>query len=616
MAGLKLNARGRDRSDDVSTDGIADDRIDGFRTRLSAVRREVDKASGRRETLERRLDALHNDVGLAKGRMQLKPDVDAFLESLQSDLHRRAVGSYERLLTAISEDILGSQNRIGLDLYTERGLPALDIFLDVNGKRVDLVEGCGGSMTNVVSFGLRMIATVRSGMRKFVAVDEPDCWIRPSTVPKFYKVVDDLGAKLGVQSLLISHHDIELMPEGFAVARLYTDNGRVLCQNDPKAEKWEDGQTGIRRLRLVDYMSHEDTEVRLAPGATALIGENHIGKSVAIRGLRALAYGDINDADLRHGAKKVSVEAEVENGLVVRLTRQPGRNPVNEWTLEDRDGNVVTDQETRVEYRTGGRTAPEWVGRYLGIEKFEGIEPQISHQKFPVFLLGEPASRRASVLSIGRESGYVQKMIARQRETGRTDQKTIKDGEVEVGQINEQLAELEIYDDVRKKIDDYDARLAEIRDGQQRLRRIENMIARVEQSDRRLAQIKPLASVLSCMKIEVPDISEGIRLAREIETIGRRMSETTKRIDRARAILASFPERMPDAPTIDGGEAISKMIARVEASDAKLERTRRTLDADTKSLEEAREAFDAEIDKNDGVCPLCEQQIAHQHQVV
>ena len=82
-------------------------------------------------------------------------------------------------------------------------------------------------------------------------------------------------------------------------------------------------------------MSHSDTELHLHPGANAIIGQNNIGKSVFIRALRALAYGEASDSDIKHDEKMLSVAVEIENNVVVRFTRQKRRNPVNEWTLED-----------------------------------------------------------------------------------------------------------------------------------------------------------------------------------------------------------------------------------------------------------------------------------------
>ena len=71
--------------------------------------------------------------------------------------------------------------------------------------------------------------------RRFLVLDEQDCWLRPDLVPRLVKMVHDAGKALGFQVLMISHHDVALF-EDYA-DRIYQfsadGNGsvcvRVLC---------------------------------------------------------------------------------------------------------------------------------------------------------------------------------------------------------------------------------------------------------------------------------------------------------------------------------------------------------------------------------------------------
>ncbi|EPX83421.1 ATP-binding protein [Salipiger mucosus] len=600
---------------DEAVRGISD-ALSEIDKKLSNARQAVAKSDGQRETLERRLAQLNDDVGKAKGRELLKTDVDDFLQDLQASLHKKSVGSYERLLTALAYDVLKTDDEIGLDLYTERGLPALDIFVKSGEHRENIIDGCGGSMTNVVSLGLRMIATVRSGMRKFVALDEPDCWIAPSKVPNFYGVIDDVGEKLDMQSLLISHHALELMPEGFAISKLYKDGDRIICQNDPTADTWSDEQAGIRRIRMLNFMSHEDTDVRLAPGATAIIGDNHIGKSCVIRALRAVTYGEISDADIQHGCKKVAVEIEIENGRVIRLTRQPGRNPVNEWTLEDLEGNILTDADTRTEYRSGGRSAPDWVGVISGIQKFEGLEHQLSHQKFPVFLLGEKPSTRASVLSIGRESGYVQKMIERQRQKSRSDADLIKRGETEVAQIQEQLQKLHAFTEIAGDLRDIDGELSTFREAHARTVDAGRLVQRLEAADRQIDATQPILEVLEVIPDDVPSIRENTEKREEISRIGRAFADIETRLKRAEATKSALPDELPEPPVSSDLSSIDALIEKLEKTENAISAAHTSSSKIDADLRVTAEKLDAALASAGNVCPLCKNNIEHAHDIL
>ncbi len=43
--------------------------------------------------------------------------------------------------------------------------------------------------------------------RRFLVLDEQDCWLRPDLVPRLVKIVHEAGRALGFQVLMISHHD-------------------------------------------------------------------------------------------------------------------------------------------------------------------------------------------------------------------------------------------------------------------------------------------------------------------------------------------------------------------------------------------------------------------------
>src|SRR4051812_20172777 len=124
--------------------------------RLAQLDAAAGRLAGRRDEMLRRRAVALDIVGRAKGRLALRGQVEAVLDSLQRRAHERSVGLYERLLTGILEDVLpGGGRRIALDLGTERGLPALDIEIERAGWREGVIDGSGGSIANILSAGLR-----------------------------------------------------------------------------------------------------------------------------------------------------------------------------------------------------------------------------------------------------------------------------------------------------------------------------------------------------------------------------------------------------------------------------------------------------------------------------
>lgn len=119
---------------------------------LAELLRLCGRLCARREELVALEAATVTEVGLAKGRQQLRPAVEGFIEQMQADAHRRNVGSYEALLSLIAREVVPTAGEVGLELGVKRSLPALDIFVrKPDGGRSDIYEDQGGALTNAVS---------------------------------------------------------------------------------------------------------------------------------------------------------------------------------------------------------------------------------------------------------------------------------------------------------------------------------------------------------------------------------------------------------------------------------------------------------------------------------
>ncbi|MGE4552818.1 MAG: hypothetical protein AB7D57_06880 [Desulfovibrionaceae bacterium] len=76
----------------------------------------------------------------------------------------------------------------------------------------DILTGQGGSVANILSVGLRLIALSQldpARHRPFLVLDEQDCWLKPELVAPFMKLVRAIARRLGLQVLVISHHPLD-----------------------------------------------------------------------------------------------------------------------------------------------------------------------------------------------------------------------------------------------------------------------------------------------------------------------------------------------------------------------------------------------------------------------
>jgi len=378
---------------------------------------------------------LLDNVSKAKYRLSLQPQVEAYMLMLQHRVHQRSVGLYEQLLTALVQDVLPeNKHPISLELNTEKGLPSLSIQLGKGESAQDIFEDTGGSLTNIVSSGLRFVALARSGLRKFLVLDEPDCWIEPYRIPRFADILAELSLKAGIQAILISHHDASAFVNLQDRIRLDKDIAGVIRAKHSRSISWLDGQPGIRWIRLERFMSHFDTKIELGPGINLLGGPNHVGKSAVAQALRVFCYHQGADRQIMHGMSDFIISVGLENGVVIscKRNRKGGRKTVYSLDVPGQAIRSEPAEKTQV---------PDFVSQYMRIERLNGLDIQLSHQKMPVFLLNEPGTKQASLLSAGLESDHVRTMLREYKTWQDVDRAIVRNDEKELGTLKTFLDE-------------------------------------------------------------------------------------------------------------------------------------------------------------------------------
>jgi hypothetical protein len=536
-----------------------------MRRHLDEATRRVALARGEHNAIASRKGELESSVGFAKGRLDQKKDVEQFIEDLQSDVYRKRVADLEKLLSALVYEVIEGAKPIGLDLEIERGMPSLDIVSRVSADlSEDIFEDEGGAKTNVVVLGLRLLAIVCSRMRRFVVLDEADCWIKDDRVAKFYSVIKDAGRKLGMQCLAISHHNMNKFAEGISVASVSghpeaADGVRV--ENNPRPHRWSDDEEGFRYVRLVNFQGYVDETLRLHPGVNALIGDNNIGKSCFVRALRAVFYGESRDTLVRRGETSCSVEIGLREGYILQWTRHLKKNPT--WRLLAPNRATFSDDYDTTPKSKGA--VPEWVLKDIGIGRIADLDPHIIKQKDPIFLLNKTGSTRAAVLSIGQESGHIRDMVTTYKKMCEEDSGIVKNGEAEMGRIMQREAQLEKVLAIEPMLDSLRVCLTEIEELRDNTTRAEKLVGKVEEISAAIARMRKVTDILS----RLPRQEELIRLERDI----RRSSELALIVERAertssdlvfnrarRAALEGLPRELPTLTPSDELIRIGKAI--------------------------------------------------------
>ena len=162
----------------------------------------------------------------------------------------------------------------------------------------------------------------------------------------------------------------------------------------------------IRRIRLINFMSHDDTVIYLADGLTVLTGPNNCGKSAVVAALQILCHNGPSNHVIRHNEKECSVTVDTDDGHTI------------EWRRTKLSPKYIIDGE--VFDRLGRSGTPDILHQILRLPKVkvsagEAFDIHFGEQKSPLFLLDKPTSQAAQFFAASSDAASLIEMQALHR---------------------------------------------------------------------------------------------------------------------------------------------------------------------------------------------------------
>jgi len=182
------------------------------------LRQRLERLTWRRDELQGEFVQTQKRLNELAGYLGISDKVTDALEQLSQRLFKELLGLVEEKMTIALQEILDQPISLRAEADFKRGAATVEFWIERDGKREDVYRGQGGSVANILSVGLRLFALTTldpARHRRFLVLDEQDCWLRPDLVPKLVKIVQEAGRALGFQVIMISHHDLNVF-ERFA----------------------------------------------------------------------------------------------------------------------------------------------------------------------------------------------------------------------------------------------------------------------------------------------------------------------------------------------------------------------------------------------------------------
>lgn len=192
---------------------------DSLATLLEAKReleRRLDRLSGEAAGRVREFTAARRALLEIQAFLDMAPQASARLEELTSRLFGEVLDEIEADLTHAVREILGQDRTVSTRREVKGNRLSIDFEIAQGDQVEDILTGQGGSVCNILSVGLRLVALSQldpARHRPFLVLDEQDCWLRPELVPRFIHLIAAIADRLDLQVLYISHHPVDLFAQ-------------------------------------------------------------------------------------------------------------------------------------------------------------------------------------------------------------------------------------------------------------------------------------------------------------------------------------------------------------------------------------------------------------------
>jgi DNA repair exonuclease SbcCD ATPase subunit len=180
------------------------------------LRRRAERMVARREVLLSQTKAFELERAQYLKILELAEPVSAALEALSQELFHKLLRIVEQQMTEALQEVLEQPIVLRAKSDFERNTTSVEFSIERDGQTEDVYKGQGGSVANILSVGLRMLAITTLDQkvhRRFLVLDEQDCWLQPQLVPRLVNIVKQAGVALGFQVIMISHHDVAMFEQ-------------------------------------------------------------------------------------------------------------------------------------------------------------------------------------------------------------------------------------------------------------------------------------------------------------------------------------------------------------------------------------------------------------------
>lgn len=312
----------------------------------------------------------------------------------------------------------------------------------------------------------------------------------------------------------------------------------------------------IKRIELINFMSHAHTVIEPAAGLTVLVGPNNCGKSALVAALQILCHNDNSTYVLRHGAKDCQIIVETEEGHVIEWSRKKSGSP--KYTINGKPFDRLN------------RNVPPELHAALRLPKVtsdrQEFDVHFGEQKRPVFLLNDSAGSAAEFFASSSDAIRLVEMQALHKQQVRDAKRDQANFMEEKRSVEAKLQILAPIKQLESSIRDTEKQFVQLGIDLERIAAIGELIASMVGCHKNLLYHESLVGCFERLSAP-PDFQN----TRELEDLVRLLAANIVKSDRAAAASDAFAT-LAQPPYLDDEPGLEKLIDDIVTSLRRVER--------------------------------------------
>lgn len=305
----------------------------------------------------------------------------------------------------------------------------------------------------------------------------------------------------------------------------------------------------IRKIELVNFMSHANTVIEPGPGLNVLIGPNNCGKSAVFVALRCAVRRIADDFMVRHDQKHCEVTLTMADGTIVGFRRR--KTPSFRLNNEEGMGFSAENAAKLAE----AAKLPE-------VTHPDGTTGQDVHfgtQKAPMFLVHESKAAVARFFGSSSDAGKLMQMRSVLRERERIDKSRAADLVAITTRRDGEIATLADLDSINAALASAERDGATILELEASVASLADLLAELHRAHLAAALAADRSAILATLK-DPPKLDDESPLVLAADTIDRSAAECrtwSKRVES----LARLEPPPPELPERELASLVSTLAA-------------------------------------------------------